>query len=110
MLQTKLEKIENALTSIEGLSVYHYLRPRLSAPFCVWQEDGESDALWTGNHKAEQAVSGSLDYFTSQEYDTMVDEIQAALNSIEGCGWSYNSVQYEDETNLIHHEWVWRVI
>lgn len=109
-LQSKLEKIEQALTSIEGLRVYHYLRPQLPTPFCVWQEDSETSSLEADDHKGEQAIGGSIDYFTQEEYDPMVDCIQEALNTTEGCGWSYNSVQYEDETELIHHEWVWRII
>lgn len=109
-LQTKLEKIENALTSIDDLSVYHYLRPKLSAPYCVWQEDSENDALQSDNHKDEQSIYGSVDYFTKEEYDAMADAIQEALNNTEGVYWTYNSVQYEEDTELIHHEWTWSVI
>lgn len=109
-LMNKISKIEEALTSINGLSVYHYLRPQLKAPFCIWQEDGEAGSLESDNHKGEQAISGSVDYFTQSEYDGMIDDIQEALNSVEGCGWSLNSVQYEDETELIHYEWTWTVI
>lgn len=109
-LQNKIMKIEEALTSIEGLSVYHYLRPQLKAPFCVWQEDSESNSLEANNHKGEQAIGGTIDYFTQTEYDNMVETIQETLNKIEGCGWTLNSVQYEDETELIHYEWYWNVI
>ena len=109
-LESKLSKIEQALTAIPNLNVYHYLRPKLSAPFCVWQEDSESSSLEADNHKREQAIGGSVDYFTKTEYDPMVDNIQEALNSIDGCGWTYNSVQYEEETELIHHEWNWSVL
>lgn len=109
-LQNKLEKIEKALTSIEGLTVFHYLRPNMNAPFCVWQEDGEASSLQGDNHKQEQAISGSIDYFTKEEYDSMTDLIQGALNEIECCGWELNSVQYEDDTELIHYEWYFRVI
>jgi hypothetical protein len=37
-----------------------------------------------------------------------LDNIQAALNSLR-IPWRLNSVQYEDETNLIHYEWTWEV-
>lgn len=108
-LQSKLEKIENALTSIEGLKVYHYLRPQLDAPFCVWQEDGESSSLESDLNKEEQALSGSVDLFTLTEYDPLADDIQQALNSIDTCVWALNSVQYEEDTELIHHEWVFSI-
>lgn len=110
MLQNKLEIIQNALTSIDGLRVYHYLRPQLQAPFCVWQEDGEGSSLEANNHKGEQSISGSIDYFTKTEFDSMCDQIQEALNQTENVSWRLNSVQYEDDTELIHHEWTFRVL
>lgn len=108
-LQNKLLAIQTALTSISGLKVYHFLRPQLEPPYCVWQEDGEDGSLWLSNHQAEQVLTGTIDYFTQDEYDGVSDEIQTALNSIENCGWSLNSVQYEEDTELIHYEWLWRI-
>lgn len=108
-MQSVLMKIADSLTGIEGLKVYHYWRPRLSAPFCIWAEDGEGDSLHANNRKAEQVITGTVDYFTKEEFDPIVDSIQSALNSIEVCGWTLNSVQYEDDTNLIHFEWRFEV-
>lgn len=108
-LTSKIKSIAEALTSIEGLNVYHYFRPQMQAPFCVWQEDGEGNSFQTSNHKREQTISGTIDYFTQEEFDENVDKIQEALNGIENCGWLINSVQFEDETELIHYEWLWRV-
>lgn len=105
----KLAKIENALASIEGLKVYHYLRPQLKAPFCVWAEDGENSSLEADLHKEEQALSGTVDLFTKTEYDPLNDEIQSALNTIENCAWALSSVQYEDDTELIHYEWEFNI-
>ena len=109
MLQSKLKTIANALTSIEGLRVYHYFRPQLEAPFCVWSEDGEGNSLQTSNHKAEQVITGTIDYYTQEEFDENIERIQTVLNQIENFGWSINSVQYEDDTELIHYEWTWSI-
>lgn len=106
----KLKKIQDCLTSIDGLAVYHYWHPRLQAPYCIWAEDGEGDSLHANNHKAEQVISGTIDYFTKLEFDEMIEKIQEALNDLEDCGWELNSVQYEDETNLIHYEWSFEII
>ena len=38
---------------------------------------------------------------------TQVDTVQTVLNTAEGCTWYLNSIQYEDDTRLIHWEWVW---
>lgn len=107
MLQIKL--IRDALNSIEGLQVYHYWHSKMSAPYCVWAEEGEGESLSTGNHKSEQVITGSVDYFTKTEYDENVELIQYALNSVENLGWSLSSVQYEDDTGLIHFAWSWQI-
>ena len=109
-MMSKLNKVKNALTSIEGLKVYHYWHPRLEAPFCIWAEDGEGDSLWSSNHMAEQIISGTIDYYTKTEFDTMVDSIQNSLNQVEGLGWNLVTVMYENETNLIHYSWDFEVI
>ena len=50
-----------------------------------------------------------VDYFTQTEYDPNIDKVQQALNSV--CSnWILNSVQYEDDTKLIHYEWRFTVI
>lgn len=109
-MMLQLQKIRDCLASIEGLKVYHYWRPRLEAPFCVWAEDGEGDSLHTNNHKAEQVITGTIDYFTLNEYDTNVDNIQNALNELENCGWNLSGVDYEEDTNLIHYTWNFQII
>lgn len=103
-LNSKLLTLKNALTGIEGLKVYHYWHTRLEAPYLIWAEEGEGDSLHTDNHKSEQVITGTIDYFTKTEFDSVVDEIQDALNSID-IGWELTAVDYEEETNLIHHSW-----
>lgn len=112
--QSKLTNLYSALTSIEGLKVYHYFAPSSEAvPYCVWYEDGESSSLEANDHKAEQAISGYVDYFTKTEFDTMFDAIQNALNGIEHCAWTFESTIYGDPTqendNTIHYTWSWRL-
>lgn len=105
-----LKKVMNALTDIHGLRVYHYWREKMEAPFCVWAESGEGNLIQANNHKAEQAIDGYIDYFTRLEFDEMIDKIQQALNAVDGLGWKLNSVQFEEDTNLIHYEWRFSVI
>lgn len=109
-LTQKLNKIKTALTGIENLTVAHYWRSVKTTPFCIWQEDSEVNALDANNIKAGQVISGTVDLFTKTENDPFVDSIQSALNAAENVGFALNSVQYEEETNLIHYEWVWTVI
>lgn len=85
---------------------FHYWRPMENAPWLIWAEDSGAE-LVTGNHVAEQAIKGSTDYFTKDEFDPAIDAIQEAQNTLEGFAWTLNSVQYEDQTDLIHYEWRW---
>ena len=104
--QTKLEAIAAALASINGLSVYHYFKPsEQKTRYCVWAEDSEATSLQADNYKDIQQLQGTIDLFSKTEYDSAVDEIQEALNDAR-IGFYQNSIQYEDETGLIHWEWV----
>lgn len=88
---------------------YHYWRPKMRPPFLVWQENGEGDDFGANNRKAERQISGSLHYFTKMEYDPVVDAAESLLEE-KANGWALESVQYEEETNLIHYQWTWTVI
>lgn len=109
-MMLQLQKIRDCLVSIEGLNVYHYWHPRLQAPYCIWEEDGEGDSLHTNNHKSEQVITGTIDYFTKTEFDEYVEKIQNALNDLENCGWNLVGVDYEDDTSLIHYSWNFQII
>lgn len=111
-LQNSLKQIRDLLngTSAKG-RVFHYTRPSKTLPsWVVWAEDSESSDFSAGNHKAEQQVHGTIDCYSKTEYDPLFDEIQEALNGADSIGWRLNSVQYEDETSLIHYEWEFNVI
>lgn len=104
-LNAKLREIRDAHVPVCE-RVYHYWRPNLVPPFVVWAEDSESTDFSADNRKTEQTIHGTTDLFTKTEYDPIVDAIQEAL---EPFGWRLNSVQYEDDTKLIHYEWEWVV-
>lgn len=104
-LSQKLIKVATMYAGVVQDS-YHYWRPVKTAPWLIWAEDG-SMGLAAGNHVAEQALTGTTDYFTKDEFDPAIDDIQEAQNGLEGFAWSLNSVQYEEETELIHYEWTW---
>lgn len=109
-IQSKLQKVGEALAAELGDGiVFHYWRAVTSAPMCIWAEDGESSSLRVDRTGREQAISGTVDLFTKEEYDPRADAVQRALNA--SCSnWAINSVQYEEDTKLIHYEWRFTVI
>lgn len=113
-MMKKLELIRAALSDLE-VRTYHYAAG--SSPgkrFIVWAEEGEYDVLLGNDRKLEKAWNGYVDYFTDIEYDPIVMDIEDALNGIDGCIASIESVQYGDPTidddNLIHYTWNWRIM
>ena len=109
-LVSKAQKVRDALANIEGLKCYHLQKPAsVKAPYAVWQEDSEGQSHYSDNVKSEQVLEVTIDYFTKSEYDTMTDSIQNALNGAE-VSWTLNSFQYEEETKLLHYEWLVKVI
>lgn len=104
---SKLEAVKKALLSVTE-NVGHHKVMDSTDKYIVWQEDSEGSAVGADNQKTNQSIQGTIDYYTKTDMDENVDKIQAALNA--ACISFYlNSVQYEDETELIHYEWVFEV-
>lgn len=105
-LNNRLKALRDALKVIDAtLPVYHYRKPQGVRRFVCWQELNEAETLDGNNKKGEQGIEGAIDLFTAEEYDSAVDAIQNALDGLDSVSWRINSVQYEDDTNLIHYEW-----
>ena len=107
-LQTTLRKLYEPFANGLSCTVRHYRRAS-TYPFCVWTEDGENGSFHSNNHKQEQKIAGYVDYFTKTEFDATVDAIQEIFQA-EGVAWLLSTVDYEDETNLIHYRWRWEVV
>ena len=107
--QEILIQVKTALSTVEGLNVYHYFKPsEIKDRYCIWAEDMEATSLQANNKKHIQQLQGTIDLYSKTEFDTAVDSIQTALNN--ACiGFYQNSIQYEDETGLIHWEWVFYI-
>lgn len=69
----------------------------------------EEESFDADNRKSEQQIHGTIDYFTQTEFDAITDSIQNALDEAE-VGFRLNSVDYEDDTKLIHYEWEFWVV
>lgn len=106
-LLTKL--LEAPVEAFKDLNyVFHYNKPtNTQAPYAVWTEQAE-DSFHADNEKAERSLTGVLDFYTQTEGDSKLDDLETALISM-GATWSLTSVQYEEDTMLIHFTWDWSV-
>lgn len=108
ILQEKL-KWFGAKVAENCIRTYHYTKAKnASVPYAVWAEDSEAQSFHADSRKSEQVISGTLNYFTKTEYDSVIDALQTMLNSV-AVAWYLASVQYEPDTGLIHYEWRWDI-
>lgn len=106
-MRSKLRKIPEILKTVTD-NVSHYEAMGITDKYIVWAEDSEGSSVEGDDRKINQSIQGTIDYFTKQDMDENIDKIQAALTA--ACISFYlNSVQYEDETEYIHYEWVFEV-
>jgi len=109
-LTSKLKKLNTALTAVTSKS-YHYTKPAsVKAPYVIWTEESEDGSFHADNAEKEQEVVGYIDLYTLKEFDPLIDVVQGALARLDGCAWRLSTVQYEDETKLIHYTWEWRLV
>ena len=106
MSWNKIYRIRDALRTVSK-DVYHFEALKKKDKYMVWAEDGEGNSGHADNKK-NQVIQGTIDYFTKDDADPVVEEIQEALELYE-ISYKLNSVQYEDETEYIHYEWIWEV-
>ena len=104
---SKIKIIPDTLKEVSD-NVSHYKAFKKPDKYIVWAEDSEGSSVEGDNRKINQSIQGTIDYFTKEDMDPKVDEIQNALINAE-ISFYLNSVQYEEETQYIHYEWIWEV-
>ena len=104
---SKLKVIPETLKKVTD-DVSHYEAAGKKDKYIVWAEDGEGSSVEGDNHKVNQSITGTIDYYTKEEMDETADKIQDALKR-GNISFYLNSVQYEEETEYIHYEWVFEV-
>ena len=110
LVNDKLRLIQNLLVNVAGDIVFHYRRPASMKRFITWQEDAEDNQFSANNRSQEICLTGTIDLFTPGEYDQLVDDITSAFVQATRAKAMLTMVDYEDETNLIHHQWTFWVV
>ena len=102
-----LQAVKDALLTV-GVPVSHFYAAKKPDKYIVWSEDGQGNSEWADGKMVNQAIEGTIDYFTKSENDPNFAAIQSALNDA-GIAFRLGSIQYEDETGFIHYEWIFEV-
>jgi len=101
----RFDHLKNGLLTVTE-NVFHDEAAGDHDQYIVWAAEGEVGAAHADNKKTNQAIGGTVDYFTTSEYDPNVEKIQTVLNNLGLC-WRLNSIQYEKVTKYTHYEWTW---
>lgn len=102
-LQNRLKAVGTALTQIPQAKVYHYTKPsNAKVPYIVWMEEG-GDTFRADNRNGEVSATGTIDIYSKDEFDDLFYAPPTALDGIATV--ELNSVQYEEDTKLIHYEY-----
>lgn len=101
--------IRDLLNGVLPGKVYHYeALEGEKTPYIVWAEDIEGDTLYTDDRRSEVVQQGTIDLYTKKEYDPIKGQIETALDEAGICFW-YNGAYFDNDTKIIHHEWIWEV-
>lgn len=105
-LKSILAPLKAALLTVTD-KVYHYEGLKDEDRYIVWAEDADNSV--NGDNKViGQAIQGTVDYFTSLEYDENIDKIQNAMNDA-GIAFYLSTQLYDDETKKMQYQWVFEV-
>ena len=103
---TRLKTLHDAMP----VTMHHYGAHEPKAPYGVWAEDADVSPS-ADNVNSTQILSGTTDYFTKTENDANVGAIEAVFAGASA--WiaaQLSSIQYEDDTGLLHYEWTWEAV
>ena len=78
-----------------------------AAPYGVVSIEGQSDVVAGDDQIIHQALRGSIDLYVGSPDLSWMTTVQGAINGL--VSWRLNSVQHEDDTNLIHYEWIFEM-
>jgi len=77
---------------------------RPEAPYGTAQLEGGADSVAADDMIIHQGIRASVDLYAPNALSSYPTTVQNAINGV--FAWRLNSVQYEDDTRLVHYEWI----
>ena len=104
------DELVRELQAIQGVQFSEYeWKTRPIGNFGTVQLDFEADDDDGDDQKTNRAWEGSVDLYTHGKEMLIVAAVESALENVCGASWELNSEQYENETGLIHREFVFQI-
>lgn len=70
--------------------------------------EGQEESLPGDDRINAQSIRGSIDLYVKGVGTDAPQAVQDAINGV--VAWRLNSVQYEDDTGLVHWEWIFEQV
>lgn len=106
------DQYENLVVALKetGIPFAEYeWKTRPSGDYGTVALEFEADALYGDDQKQMRSFEGSVDLFMQLRDMMKVAAVESALAAVcESC-WSLNSIQYENDSGLVHYEWAFQV-
>lgn len=83
---------------------YRWDQAPVTGPYGTAQIEGGADVVAGDGKILEQAVRASVDLYAPDPDSAYPKAVQDVLNG--EFAWTLNSVQYEEDTRIIHYEWL----
>ena len=104
------DELVRELQAIQGVLFAEYeWKTRPNGNFGTVQLDFEAEDDDGDDCKQDRAWEGSVDLYTHGKEMLIVDAVESVLENVCGGSWELNSEQYENETGLIHREFVFQI-
>lgn len=104
------EDLVAALQDIDGVEFVEYeWKTRPAGNHGTVQLDFEAADDNGDDYKLDRAWEGSVDLYTHGEAPLVVAAVESALEEVCEGSWELNSIQYEQETKLVHREFVFQI-
>ena len=104
------DELVRQLQAISGVQFAEYQwKTRPNGNFGTVQLDFEAEDDIGDDCKLDRAWEGSVDLYTRGKEMLIVAAVESALENVCGPSWYLNSEQYEQETGLVHREFVFQI-
>lgn len=101
-----LDNFKTEIGSLDSNVFHHFSPPGAGIPRIVWAEYYRED-LRADNIHVETSWEISVNVYTKSETEALIGSLEAMLNQNE-LNWRLDSVTYEDDTALLHYEYIVR--
>ena len=102
------ERVKEALLSVSENVFLFTAKGNQNLPYIVYGVDGENH-LFASDRRAELCDAGYVDLFTKDGNDPLIKSVPEALE-LAGVAFYLNSIQFEEQTDLLHYEWRWESV